>query len=470
VTDTYDLAVVGAGPGGYVAAARAAQLGMKTVLIEKDDRLGGTCLLRGCIPTKALIHAAEVWQLCRKGARTFGVTIAGAAFDWTKVQKRKELAITKGSKGVVLLMQEKGVTVMHGHGRLAEPGRLEIEHADGSVTGLLARKIILATGSTTASLPNVMVDGERIVTSDHLIHVKSLPASLIVLGAGAVGVELAVVMATFGCQVILVEMLPQVLPLEDPECGEEVARYLKRQGLKIFTGTRAEEVTLTDTGVKTFLLDLETRETTTVEAEMLLVAVGRKPVTEDLGFEKTNIATDRRGFVVVDAMMQTSEPGHYAIGDIVATPQLAHLASREALVAAGHAAGRPLPPIEYDQVPSCTYSNPEVASVGLTEAEASNRGHQVRTGKFPFAALGKASILNEPHGFVKVVIDTESDRVLGVQMVGPRVTELIAEATAVMGLGADTAAWSRVIHPHPTLSESISEAARDALGRPIYLS
>ncbi len=468
MADTYDLAVVGAGPGGYVAAARASQLGLKTVLVEKDERLGGTCLLWGCIPTKALIHAAEVWQLCRKGARTFGVSTEGATFDWAKVQKRKEVAITKGSKGVALLMQEKGVTVLHGRGRLAGPGRLEVSQSDGTFLNLLATKIVLATGSTTAALPKISIDGQRILSSDHLIHIDAVPESLVVLGAGAVGLELAAVMAAFGCRVTLVEMLPRILPLEDAECSEEVARHLRRQGLKILTGTRAQGVTGTATGVRAVLQDVSTQEEIEVTAEKLLVAVGRKPVTQDLGLESTAITTDQRGYVVVDAMMQTNERDHYAIGDIVATPQLAHVASREALVAVGHAAGQPLPPIDYDQVPSCTYSTPEVAAVGLTEEEATRRGHLIQTGRFPFAALGKASILNEPHGFVKVVADKENGRILGVHMVGPRVTELIAEATAVMGLGADATTWSHVIHPHPTLSEAVLEAVQAARGEPLH--
>ena len=464
----FDLAVLGAGPGGYVAAARAAQLGLKTALIEKEQRLGGTCLLRGCIPTKALIHAAEVWQLCRKGSKTFGVTTESASFDWARVQKRKEMAITKGSKGVELLMKEKGVTIFWGHGRLEKPGSLVVEAEGEKNVTVAAAKIILATGSTTASLPICEIDGEHILTSDHLLQIETLPESLIVLGAGAVGVEFAAVMNSFGCKVTLVEMLPRILPLEDAECSEVVAKYLQRQGVKIHTGTRATEITGTAEGVRAVLKEGETAQTTEVTAEKLLVAVGRKPVTKDIGLENCAAEVDRRGFVLVDAMMETNEPGLYAIGDIVPTPQLAHLASREALVAVGHATGHPLPPIRYDQVPSCTYSNPEVASVGLTEEEARQRGHHIETGRFPFAALGKASILNEPHGFVKVVADAENGKILGVHMVGPRVTELIAEATTVMGLDAELSAWSTIIHPHPTLSEAVSEAVHAAFGEPLH--
>ena len=464
----FDLVVIGAGPGGYVAAARGAQLGLRTALVEKDPRLGGTCLLRGCVPTKALIHAAEVWQLCRKGARSFGVTVEGAAFDWARVQKRKEMAITKGSKGVELLMKEKGVAVIAGHGRLAGGGRLTVTEAGGGTRELRAGKIVLATGSAPSGIPGVAPDGERILDSDHLLAIDRVPGSLVVLGAGAVGVEFAAVMTAFGCKVTLVEMLPQVLPLEDPECGEVVAGQLRRQGMKIHVGTRAEEVTAGADGVRVRLRSEADGAEEEVAAELLLVAVGRRPVTGDVGLEHTAAERDPRGFVQVDAMMETAEPGLYAIGDVVPTPQLAHLASREALVAVGHAAGRPLPPIRYDLVPSCTYSNPEVASVGLTEDEAVRRGRRTRVGRFPFAALAKASILGEPHGFVKVVTDAEDGAVLGVHMVGPRVTELIAGAATALGLDAGAEAWSGIIHPHPTLSEAVPEALHAALGEPLH--
>lgn len=465
--DRFDLLVIGAGPGGYVAARRGAQLGLNTALVEKDDRLGGTCLLRGCIPTKALIHAAEVWQLCSKGARSFGVTVEGATFDWGKILKRKEMASTKGAKGIELLMQGSGVTVIRGAGRLEGPGRVKVTGPDGE-RSLAAGKIILATGSTPASLPGLEADGRRILTSDHVLQLETLPASMVVLGAGAVGLELATILQTFGCQVTLVELMDQVLPLEDPECAAEVEKALGRLRMKVLTGSRALGVELEAEGVAVRILKTADRSEQTVRASCLLVAVGRKPVTADLGLDTVGVSTDRRGFIQTDAMMMTSTPGLYAIGDIVPTPQLAHLASHEALVAAGHAAGRPLPPIRHDAVPSCVYSSPEVASVGLREDAARAAGHEIRVGRFPFSALGKASILGEPHGFIKVVVDAETDRVLGVHMVGPRVTELIAEATAVLGLGATVESWAETIHPHPTLSEALGEAVMAAAGRPLH--
>lgn len=465
--DKFDLIVIGAGPGGYVAARRGAQLGMKTALVEKEPRLGGTCLLRGCIPTKALIHAAEVWDLCRKGSRTFGVSVEGASFDWAKVAKRVQMATTKGSKGVDLLMETSGVAVIQGVGRLDGPGRVLVTGSEGQLY-LTAEKIILATGSVPAELPGIPPDGKQILSSDHLLEIDHVPESMIVLGAGAVGVELACIMQSFGCKVTLVELLDRVLPFEDPDCSEEVAKALKRRGMKVCTGCRAGEVVTTTDGVRCTLKDVAAGTAEEVESESLLVAVGRRPVTKELGLDTVRVKRDKRGFIQTDAFMETTSPGLYAIGDIVPTQQLAHVASHEALIAAGHAAGEAVHPLRYHRVPSCTYSSPEVASIGLTETQAVEAGFEVHSGRFPFSALGKASILNEPHGFVKVISQADSGEVLGVHMVGPRVTELIGAAATAMGLKADVSAWSEVIFPHPTLSEAVAEATRAAAGKPLH--
>jgi len=479
MAEKFDLIVIGAGPGGYVAARRGAQLGLATALVEKEVRLGGTCLLRGCIPTKALIQAAEVWQLCRKGSRAFGVSVADAAFDWSRVQKRKEMATIKGAKGVGMLLDQAGVTIIHGTGRLAGSGCVRVESESGNQE-LTAAKIILATGSYAAGLPGIIPDGKRILTSDHLLEIDHVPQSMIVMGAGAVGVELACIMQSFGCKVTLVELLAGVLPLEDPDCGEEVARALKRQGMVVRAGCKARQITETAGGVRCVLEPVDGGAVAEVEAECLLLAVGRRPVTKDLGLETVDVVRDKRGFIQTDGFMETTAPGLYAIGDIVPTPQLAHVASHEGLVAAGHAAGhaagnvaghaaeQTVHPIRYSRVPSCTYSSPEVASIGLTEAAATDAGYLVKTGRFPFSALGKASILNEPHGFVKVVSDRETGKVLGVHMVGPRVTELIGTAATAMGMEADVTGWSEVIFPHPTLSEALGEAVLAAAGRPVH--
>lgn len=463
----FDLIVIGAGPGGYVAARRGAQLGLRTALVEKEDRLGGTCLLRGCIPTKALIHAVEVWNLCRKGARTFGIGVEGADFDWSKVQKRKEMATTKGAKGVALLMDQAGVTVFRGTGRLAGSGCVTVESETDTLT-LTAKKIILATGSRAAVLPGISSDGTRIMTSDHLLSIDHVPSSMIVLGAGAVGVELACIMQGFGCKVTLVEMLDRVLPLEDPDCSEEVLRALKRQGMKVRAGFRARDILATETGVDCTLENKTEGIAETVAAECLLLAVGRRPVTNDVGLETVDVVPDKRGFIQTDSFMETTSPGLYAIGDIVPTAQLAHVASHEGQIAAGHAAGEKVQPLRYTQVPSCTYSSPEVASIGLAEEAARAAGYRIKTGKFPFSALGKASILNELHGFVKVISEEDTGKILGVHMVGPRVTELIGSAATAMGCDADIATWGEVIQPHPTLSEAVAEAVMAAAGRPLH--
>ncbi len=463
-----DLVVIGAGPGGYVAAVRGARYGLDTVLVEKDDRLGGTCGLRGCIPTKALIQSARTWELCRKGARTFGVIVGEAAFAWDKVLKRKDMVVKKGSLGVAALVDNSGVEVVRGHGRLDGPGRVVVAREGEDPLEIAAAKVILATGSTTMRIPGLEPDGARILTSDHLLEIDAVPASMVILGAGAVGVEFADVMNAFGCKVTLVEMLERIVPLEDADCSAELARVLGRKGVKIHAGHRASDVTAGPDGVSVKLTDVDSGEELVVAAETLLVAAGRRPVTGDLGLDTVDVVVDKRGFVQTDGLMETAVPGLYAIGDIVATPQLAHQASAEAEVAAAHAAGREAAPLDLDRVPGCTYTSPEVASVGLSEAEARERGHEIAVGRYEFAALGKASILNEPHGFVKVVKDAETGLVLGVHMVGPHVTDLISEACAAMGAELDAERWARIIHPHPTLSEAVAEALHAANGEALH--
>ena len=465
---TCDLLVIGAGPGGYTAALRGARLGLRTVLVEKDDRPGGTCTLRGCIPTKALLQAARVWELCRGGARTFGVTPGEAAFDWPAVRRRQEAVVRKSSLGVAKLLQDAGVTVVQGHGRLDGPGRVTVAGAEGTAAWR-AERIVLAAGSRPASLPGMTPDGERIWTSDHLLAADALPASLVILGGGAVGVEFADILSAFGVAVTLVEMLPRLLPLEEPECAEVVTAALRRRKVKVLVGHRAADVASGPEGVQVTLRPVAGGDPVTVSAERLLVAVGRRPATGELGLETVSeVVVDGRGFVQVDAHGQTAAAGLYAVGDIVATPQLAHVAAAEALAAVDHAAGRPRPPLDYDRMPSCVYTAPEVASVGLGEAAARERGFAVGTAVYPFAALGKAAVLNAPHGLVKVVTDTEQGRVLGLHLAGAHATDLIGEACAALGLGADLAAWSRVVHPHPPLSEGLQEALQAAAGEALH--
>ena len=458
----YDLCVIGAGPGGYAAAVKGAKAGFKTILIEKEDRLGGTCLLKGCIPTKALIQSAEIYETCKKSARQFGITTSGVEFDWAKVLKRKEMVVTKGTKGVELLMEKHGVTVITGTAKLAGPGKVVV--GDDTLT---AENIILATGSQSSSIPGVTPDGNKILTSTHLLNIPELPESIIILGAGAVGVEFADLLATFGTKVTLVEMLPRVLPIEDPDASAELEQALKRKRVKVHIATRAVSVETGDK-VTAVLVNVDTKEEQTVEADCMLVATGRKPLTENLGLENCNVVVDRHGFIQTDAHMQTAEPGLYAIGDIVATPQLAHVATAEAIVATDAITNNNPTPVNYDAIPSCTYSSPEVASAGLTEEEAINRGHKLKIGKFPFSALGKASILGKPQGFVKVIADAETDIVLGAHMVGPHVTDMIAEVVTVLGAKMTAVDWGKVIHPHPSLSEALMEATHDVHGDAVH--
>lgn len=460
----FDVVVIGAGPGGYVAAIRAAQHGLKTAIVERDRRLGGTCLQRGCIPTKSLLHSAEVFEQVGR-AGEFGVTVEGRSLDFEKVMKRKERVVAKLSAGVAGLMKKNGIAVFKGHGRLAGRGAVVVEGEAGPQT-LEARHVILATGSQAKGLAHVQPDGRRILTSDHLLEAPAVPRSLVVLGAGAVGMEFASIFRSFGAQVTLVELLPHLLPLEDEDVSREMARLFRRRKIDFLLESRVEKVEPTEAGVRVQVVTPEgPRE---LEAEVLLVAVGRAPVVEGLGLEEAGVRLER-GFVPVDAQMRTNVEGIWAIGDLVPTPALAHVASHEGMVAADAIAGKNPLPINYDRSPSATYTWPEVAAVGLTEKKARERGHDVKVGTFPFAAVGKASVLGETDGFVKIVADKRYDEVLGVHIVGPRATELIAEACAALHLETTVEELAQTIHAHPTLAEAIGEAAHVLLGRPVHI-
>lgn len=450
----YDLAILGAGPGGYVAAIRAAQLGLQVLLVEKEPVLGGTCLHRGCIPTKALLEVASRLDQARH-AEEFGLVLEGTPrLDMEKVHKRKNAVVKRMASGIDGLMKKNRVTVATGHGALAGPGRVRVGDAEHS-----AKHVILATGSVPAVPPIFPVDGVRVLTSDHMLQYPGVPASLIVVGAGAVGMEFASVYARYGSRVTVVELLPRVLPLEDEEVSAEVERSFRKQGIEILTGTAIEKVHATDAGVRI--------EPQGLEAEVLLCAVGRRAVTEGLGLETVGIAVER-GRIPVDAFMRTSAPGVYAIGDLVPTPQLAHVASAEAILAVEHLAGLEPHPLDYGKSPNATYCHPEVASVGMTEAAAVAAGHEPRIGKFPFTALGKAAILGETEGFVKVVGEARYGEILGVHIVGPHATDLIAEGVVALTTESTLEELVHSIHPHPTLSEALMEAAHAAVGSPIH--
>ncbi len=462
---TFDITILGAGPGGYVAAIRAAQLGLRTAVVEMAPLPGGTCLHRGCIPTKALLRAAEVLEIARK-APAYGVKVLPAQLDLAATQRYKERVVLTNAKGVEYLLRKNGVTVLRGRGRLAGRGRVEVAPADGDPFVVSTRHTILATGSEIRGLPGIEFDGRRILHSDHALGLTEVPSSLAVLGAGAVGVEFASIFASFGAKVTIVEILPRLVPIEDAALGDELEKSFRKRGIESHVGTRVEGVIAGEKGVR--IEASRDGRPVSIEAEALLVAVGRRPVTGDLGLEGTGVRLDR-GFVETDGRMRTGEPGVYAIGDIVKTPALAHVASHEGIVAAEDAAGADPLPVDYDRIPSCTYCDPEVASVGLSEEEARRRGHDVAVGSFPFSAVGKARVLNDTRGFVKLVAERKHDRILGVHVVGPHATELIAEATAALSLDATVASLVHTVHAHPTLSEAIGEAALAAHGRSLHI-
>ena len=461
----FQLIVIGSGPGGYVAAIRAAQLGMKTLLVEKDPQFGGTCLHRGCIPTKALLHSASLLEEIGQ-ADHYGIRVPGPpALDLGGLHAYRDGVVDKNARGVAHLLRKNGVDTAHGRGRLRSPSEVEVASTEGTeVYG--ADAVLLATGSVPAEIPAAPVDGQLVLTSDDALRLRSIPSSIAVLGGGAVGVEFASIYRSFGAEVSLIEMMPHLLPGEDEEVSRQLERSLSRRGIQLFLGARLERVERRDGGVA---LDLaRDGEHAIVEAGSLLVAVGRRPLVEDLGLEAAGVAVER-GRVVVDELMRTTARGVYAIGDLVDTPWLAHVASAEGIVAVESIAGREPEPIDYRQVPSCTYCQPEVASVGLTEAQARDEGYDVATGKFPFQASGKASIVGHTEGFVKIVRETKYDELLGVHIIGPHATDLIAEACVALRVESTTEELIRTVHAHPTLSEAVAEAAHAALGAAIHI-
>jgi len=461
---TFDLTVIGSGPGGYVAAIRAAQLGLKTAVVETAPLPGGTCLHWGCIPTKALLHAAEVLETSRHAGR-FGVKVAAGELDIPALHKYKDKVVLSNAKGVEYLFKKGGITLVPGRGRLSGPGRVEVTK-DGAVKTLETKFTIVATGSAIRGLPGVEFDGKQIINSDHALSLNPVPASMIVLGAGAVGVEFASIYATFGAKVTIVELLPRLIPIEDASLGVELERAFKKRGLAVHTGTKVEKVL--KAGGKVKVTASKDGKPVELEADVLLVAIGRRPLTEDLGLEALGVKLDR-GYIEVDGAMRTAAANVYAIGDVVKTQALAHVASHEGIVAVEDAAGQHPHPIDYDKIPSCTYCDPEVASIGLTEEEARKRGHDVAVGQFPFSALGKAKILDDTRGFVRIVTDKKYDEVLGVHIIGPHATELIAEATAALNLEATAASLFQAVHAHPTLAEAMGEAALAVHGRAIHI-
>lgn len=457
----YDVAIIGSGPAGYTAAIRAGQLKLKTALIESEKVLGGTCLHVGCIPTKTLLFNAEIWDHL-KHATDYGIDNVGSPqLNWENVLKRKTAIVNKHTKGLEFLMKKNKVTVISGYARLTGPAKdsihtLSLAGANGESSEVKAKNVILASGSNAKMLFGLQPD-DRILTNIEILSIPQMPKSLIVIGAGAVGVEFASIFRSYGTEVTILEFLPRIAPFEDEDISKELTRVFKKRGIDVNTNAKVEKIEKTANGVKVTWTDANGK-TQEKEAEKVLVAVGRSPRTEDVGIDKTKIELDR-GFVKVNEAQETAEPGVYAVGDIVAGfPQLAHVGSMSGIVAVTKIAGRNYRPVRRDRIPACTFTEPQIGSAGLTEAQAKEQGHEVKIGKFPFAGNSKATIVNSHDGFVKIVADAKYGEILGVHIIGPSATEMIAEAVAVMELEGTVDELMFTIHAHPTLAEAMLDA------------
>jgi dihydrolipoamide dehydrogenase len=464
---TYDLIVIGSGPGGYSAAVRAGQYGLKTAIVEKDAKLGGTCLHVGCIPTKALLHTAELWSFANHSADE-GITIEKPVLNYPKVIDRKNGIVQKHAKGVEFLMKKNKVDTIAGFATIKSVGdikKVEVKSEKGTQV-LETKNILIATGSEARMLPGLKPDPDFILTNIEILNMTVVPKSLMIIGAGAVGVEFASMFRRFGSEVSIFEMLPRIVPVEDEEVSAELARVFKKNKIRVETGVKCEKVEKTANGVK-MQVTFGNGKVETVEAEKLLVAVGRAPNTANIGLDKTKVEVDR-GFIKVNPFQQTAEPGIYAIGDVVAgTPQLAHVASMQGMVAVAKMAGKPVTPINRNRIPGATYTEPGIGSVGLTEAQAKAAGYTVKVGKFPFMANSKATILGSHDGFVKIVADAKYGEILGVHIIGPQAYELISEAVAAMESEATVETMMHTIHAHPTIYEAVGEAFNNVYGMAI---
>lgn len=460
----YDVVVIGAGPGGYVAAIRAAQLGLKTAIVERQY-MGGVCGHVGCIPTKALLHSADLLDEMRESEK-FGIKSEQVSYDWPGVQKYKDQIVKQNAQGVSFLMKKNKIDVHNGTGKLTGRNSVLVTGEDGKETTIEAKHVIIATGGKWGrdlAQIGAVIDEDRILSSTGALALQEVPKTMIVVGAGAVGCEFSSMYRAFGTEVTLIEVLPRIVPNEDEEISKELNRAFSKRGIKIMAGAKLSKVEKNDGGVQATLTDASGKEQT-LTAERLLLGIGAPaPHSKDIGLEDVGVAVDDRGAIKVNEFMQTSVEGIYAIGDCTDKgPYLAHKASAEALVAIEHAAGHHPPPVDYSQVPACTYCSPEVASIGLTEAQAREQGYDVKVGKFPFTANGKARILGQTAGFVKIVSETQYDEVLGVHIIGPSATELIAEAGVALSHEATSESLMRTIHAHPTLYEALGEAEHAA--------
>lgn len=466
----YDVVVLGGGPAGYTCGIRAAQYGLKVALIDANDRLGGTCLLWGCIPTKALLFTAEIWDHLKHG-ETYGIDgVSSPKLNWKNVMARKDDVITRHTKGLDFLMKKNKITTFKGFGTLTGPAKdgvhtISVKLADGKTDTVKAKKVVLATGSDARVLPGYKPD-DTILTNYEILKIAEAPKSLIVIGSGAVGVEFASIFRSFGAEVTVLEVLPRLVPVEDEEISKELLRQFKKRGIDCNLSIKDTKIEKTKGGVTVTWTDSNGKPQSR-QAEKVLMAVGRAPRTEGIGLEKTNIKPDRN-FVMTNEWMETTEPGVYAIGDIVGgMPQLAHVGGMAGLVVAARIAGKYAKPINRQRIPGCTYTEPQIGSVGLTEAQAKEKGYQVKVGKFPFVGNSKATILDAHDGFVKVVSDAKYGEILGVHIIGPYATEIIAEAVTAIQLEATVEEMMFTIHAHPTVAEALLDAFSSVEGKAV---
>ena len=464
--DRFDVAIVGSGPGGYVAAIRAAQLGLDVVCIEVD-KLGGVCLNIGCIPTKALLTSALLVNEMKEGEK-HGILAKEVSFDLGPAQKRSRQVADQMNRGIAHLFKKNKVTHLEGFGRLAGKGKVEVEGPDGTKRTIEAKHVVIATGSRPRDLPVLKIDEDRIWSSTGALMQPKAPGSLLIVGAGAIGMEFADVYASYGTEVTIVEALERILPLEDEDVSKFMERSYKKRGMAIHTSARFEKADIQEDGVNVTFKDAK-GEAHELKVDYVLSAVGRVPNSEGLGLDTVGVKTDERGFVVVDEHLRTNVEGVYAIGDVAGHQLLAHKASHEGIVCVEHIAGRGHGTVDYGNVPNCTYCHPEVASVGLTEAQAREQGFDVEVGKLPWVAIGRAVAAGHADGFVKIVRDKQYSEILGAHIVGPSATELIAEFVVGRHLESTVEEMEKAMHPHPTLSEGVSEGALAALGRPIHI-
>ena len=473
MADTYDIAIIGAGPGGYVAAIRAGQLGMRAVVVEREEALGGVCLNWGCIPTKALIKNAQMVHFINDRADDFGITVTDPTVSWEKAVGRSRRVVKRMNRGVEGLLRKNGVDVVRGTARLTSATSMTVTPPEGEDREISATNLIVATGSRSRMLPGLKADGTRVMTSRHAVSIEDAPERLVVIGAGAVGMEFAYVYNAYGTKVTVVEMLDRVLPLEDPEAGELVAKHFAKSGIDIRLSTRVQSVDVRDDGVKVTLGGVgngdDTGDGDVVEADKVLVAIGRAPNVEDLGLEAAGVELNERGWIQVDAHMRTSAETVFAIGDVAGPPMLAHKASHEGVQVVEMLAGLAVHPVDASYIPNCTYCEPQVASIGYTESAAREAGFDIKVSKFPFIAIGKSIAIGEHDGWVKIVSDAKYGEILGATIVGPEATELIHEL--VLARTAELTADEIIasIHAHPTLSEAIHEAALGIPGVPLHI-